>query len=644
MRFLRVVLALIVLGGIAIGFFTVVRSRNPVASLPDPTRPEPWTVKTLDPRGKDAVFLTNGQVGVLVGRTGFAFDLAGGPLPAFAMDAYELEGEERIRALRSPLAVDVTIDGIKLAGDVLHSYAQEQSFRTGRLETDYWIYRDRKRVRVEVLQAVDPSRPCLVTELKFSSGQPVTIQLAPAESARWTTKFLESEAWKQDGSTWGIELQPNVSASLKIISAYGQPPAEQPGMPDWTNAFASDIEVEGSVEDQQAIRSMLFALRSSVPSTPSEVRVSPMMLSNEVYNGHVFWDADAWVFPALALLEPDRARKIPEYRLKHAAQAADNAKTAAQRDPTIPFGEPERLASAMMFPWESSVSGRETVPGPSKYQHHITGTVAFWMQRAADLGLVPQSEADRIGRGAAQFWLARMRKRPDGFYGIEYVMSPDENHTGDNDLYTNLLAQWTIDRYAPGHGRTVYLPKDAVSFLNYDGDALRKYKQSAGMLALYPLQAPEVELQAMKMFERFGDKTSRNGPAMSDSVHALIAARLGLSRTAYGLWRKSWFDFTRGGMLQFSEKRVLRRTYFLTGAGGSIQTVLYGFAGIRIDPKKDELARASLPLKNGMWLNIKPQLPREWQSLKIKGLAVLDRRYDVAIRANKVTIAPAAGE
>ncbi len=47
----------------------------------------------------------------------------------------------------------------------------------------------------------------------------------------------------------------------------------------------------------------MFYLQSAI-HPDGGMSISPFGLSNQMYNGHVFWDADIWVFPALALLDP----------------------------------------------------------------------------------------------------------------------------------------------------------------------------------------------------------------------------------------------------------------------------------------------------------------------------------------------------
>ena len=129
------------------------------------------------------------------------------------------------------------------------------------------------------------------------------------------------------------------------------------------------------------------------------------------------------------------------------------------------------------------------------------------------------------------------------------------------------------------------------------------------------------------MMDRFADKVIKNGPAMSDSVHALIWARLGEVDKAYDVWRQSWQPFTKQPLLLFSEKRNKPTTYFATGAAGSLQTVLFGFLGFRLDSKAEQGAAWSKPLQGNSWLSVKPNLPKSWKSVKMKNFSVLGNKY-----------------
>jgi len=438
----------------------------------------------------------------------------------------------------------------------------------------------------------------------------------------------------------------------------------------WAKRWKTEIEIDGPVEDQQAVHSFLFYLRSAIDPS-GEMSISPFGLSSSQYNGHVFWDADIWVFPALALIEPEEAKAIASYRLGQEGAAEANFQewlTRGRPTENSKLGALNLSLLGYKFPWESSVTGKETVLGPSRFEEHINGDVPWMLGQATVLGLIPESQFERAVEGAGSYWMERSEpgapgtsipqppssssaqsslQEEGGVRVIRGVMSPDENHVGDDDLYTNLLAQWCVDG---GHwledeplGRNYQppvfkLPRDNVSFLTYDDDPVKSYKQAAAILSIYPLQYPPAEKEAKVMMDRFADKVIPNGPAMSDSLDALIWARLGETDRAYETWERSWRDFVKEPFLQFSEKRNKTSTYFTTGAAGCLQTLLYGFLGFRIDSKKQDGAKWSTPLALGKILSVRPNLPKQWTSVKLRNFIVNGRRYTLTATHQGVTV------
>ncbi len=397
------------------------------------------------------------------------------------------------------------------------------------------------------------------------------------------------------------------------------------------SAVISTIKVIGPPADAAFVErtTSILARAASRPQLPvREYGFAPFGLNNSLYFGHTFWDMDVWVLPSMLFLQPEAVRQINKYRLDRAAQAKKNA--------TEFFKKPN---SGMMFPWESSVSGKETVRASSVKEHHISGSVLWGLNLSEKAGISSSAEVGRVAVGVGNFY---EKRSVTGAHGreIKDVMSPDENHIGDNDLYTNLLAQWAMNG-RQWEGPTKFkLPKDEKSFLTYDDDKERSYKQAAAVLSIFPLQYPEAEKQARTMMERFERKVSKNGPAMSDAIHATIWARLGEKEKAYDAWKRAWEPFVKGPQMMFSEKRSSERTYFYTGAAGCLNTVLYGFAGFRFDEKPLKGASWKKQLKSGWWLSCKPCLPPKWTSLRISPMIIDGVKYSVEIEGATARIEP----
>jgi trehalose/maltose hydrolase-like predicted phosphorylase len=109
---------------------------------------------------------------------------------------------------------------------------------------------------------------------------------------------------------------------------------------------------------------------------------------------------------------------------------------------------------------------------------------------------------------------------------------------------------------------------------------------------------------------------------MTDSIHAVIAARLGRGDEALARFRAGYQPFVRPPFHGFSEKRTKDNLCFVTGAAGVVQSVLYGFAGLHLQPDADHPER---PL-------LEPRLPASWSRVRLGGLHWRGRRWDVELR------------
>jgi trehalose/maltose hydrolase-like predicted phosphorylase len=596
--------------------------------------------------------------------------------PLLLIDGYEAEGEEKIQPMDNPLGFEILIAGQRLTTETIFDYRQSLDMRDGILVSTYRArLPNRQDVEIIAKTAVHPDQRMAAQHWTFRSAAPVRVSLQPTghQSLRQRTeRSLELQPTRaqavvaaRSGIGEAVSRRPPFApveidlaageaaiyertVSLGVVpkafqvtggsvlrtADHGQEPAEPLGFPEvadasaasWRARWETDIVIDGPVEDQQAVRSFLFYLRSAIHPT-GRMAVSPMALSSTVYNGHVFWDADIWVFPALALLDPERAMTIPMYRL---ARAGANWPTT-------------------VFPWESSVTGRETATGETAKQLHVNGGVLWMLNQADALGLWPPGSGnrslDRLTEQIAATFLDQSSAGPAGELEIINVMGPDEYHVVDNDLYTNLLAMWSANgrrfplESEPNQIR-FRLPQDDVSFLTYEDDPVAGYQQASAVLSIYPLQYPPAEQQARAMMERFPARVTPHGPAMTDSIYALIWARLGKTDRAYDAWRRSWRDFTPHPLLLFSEKRGQPITYFTTGAAGCLQTVLYGFLGFRIDSEQEPEAVWSKELRGDSWLTITPNLPKHWKSVTLRNFSVQGQRFTFTLTHDGASVTP----
>lgn len=391
-----------------------------------------------------------------------------------------------------------------------------------------------------------------------------------------------------------------------------------------------DIVIDGDPEAQQLVHKLMFDLIQSVQPNGT-FSVAPEALSGNFYKGHIFWDAEVWMFPALLAQHPDLARSLLEYRFSHLAQA----KAIAAK---------QGLKGAD-FPWESAMTGNETVQGTFSQERHVTAGIGwavwqYWL--ATDDKAWMSVKGWPLLSSIADFWASRATKTARG-WEILKVIGPDElqNTPLDNNAYTNAMAQrclFAAAEVGKALGKPLnpqwatvangmYLPKnsDGVILKCDDDKGKPGTKQADGELLLWPAQLPAADART---FDFHKVRPIKNGPAMTDSVHALIAARLGRAAEAEEEFRASYRPFVRGPFLLFSEKRSLDRCVFTTGCGGVLQAVLYGFGGLDF-AHWDAMSKAPVAL------------PKGWKKLEIQGVSYKGKRYTVTVTPQGRTVTPA---
>jgi protein-glucosylgalactosylhydroxylysine glucosidase len=361
------------------------------------------------------------------------------------------------------------------------------------------------------------------------------------------------------------------------------------------------------------VHKLMFDLLQSAPSDGVNASIAPEALSGDFYKGHIFWDAEVWMFPALLAQHPEAAKQMLEYRFSHLEQAKAQAK--------------KQNCSGADFPWESAASGNETVSGVFSKGRHVTGGVAYaawqyWVATNDKQWL--ETRGWPLISNIADYFATCAQKNATGGFDIADVTGPDElNPNVKNNTYTNAMAKNALThateaakilgKPANTNWKTVadklVLPKNAEGiYLRCEGDNGKKgTKQADGELLLWPAQLAGADA---KTFDFHKVRPIKNGPAMTDSVHALIAARLGRSDEAETEFRDSYRPFMRGPFLLFSEKRSMDRCVFTTACGGVLQSVLYGFGSV--DNVKNPVA-----------------LPKSWKKLTIQGVMKGGKRYTV---------------
>lgn len=561
---------------------------------------DPWLLTTTDPaaaRANHGIFLGNGFLGATFGPQG----VAGENAVCFVAGVYDKNENLAPLPLWNRIALPSSEGG---------PYSQTLDMKRGVLVT--------KSGGVTVTAFVSRADPSLaVIHVKGAppSAEPQAQDALP-EGVLVDQRDVAA-ASPDMGWTRFVRITTGADSAeetLQETGAYADQLARHEAA--WARLWKGrDIVIEGDPEAQQLVHKLMFDLLQSTREGGAD-SIAPETLSGHFYKGHIFWDADIWMFPALLAQHPDLARNLLDYRFRHleAARRQAKAKGYAGAD----------------FPWESAASGKEVAPGGFSEGRHVTAGVGWahdQYYRATGDKVWLRERGWPVLSGVADYFAMRAKKNPaTGKWAITGVTGPDELKMNvDNNTYTNALARYcllaatdaarTLNKRAEPRwaevARSLALPFDTTNnrYLARDSDDGARTKQADGELVIYPAALPMDAKTAAATFDYHSARPITNGPAMTASIHALIAARLGRAEESEKHFRASYRPFVRGPFLLFSEKRSLDRAVFTTGAGGILQSVLYGFGGLDWQ-NFDRVGKDLHPVA----------LPPSWKKLTITGI------------------------
>ncbi|HEY5465321.1 MAG TPA: glycoside hydrolase family 65 protein [Hanamia sp.] len=390
----------------------------------------------------------------------------------------------------------------------------------------------------------------------------------------------------------------------------------------WDQLWKSDIVIDGDNASQLDVHSAMYHLYSFVRSGTA-YSPSPMGLSGLGYNGHVFWDAEIWMFPALLVLHPEMAKSMMEYRFQRLKEAEHNA-----------FAHGFKGA---MYPWESAATGNEETPvwalsGP--FEHHITADVAIaaWNYFAVTQDTAwLREEGFPMIKACADFWVSRVEKNGPGHYDVDNVVAADEwAENVDNNAFTNAAAKANL-QYAVMAANILHQPIDpdwkdveenipilklpngvTSEYAGYNGE---KIKQADVNLLAYPLKEITDPAQIKKDLEYYEPRVGEGSPAMTQAIFTILYARLHEPAKAWNTFEKSYIPNKLPPFGVMAETAGGTNPYFATGAGGYLQSVLFGFGGLDITPE-------------GI-VQLKTSLPKQWKSLTLTGIGKDKKTYEV---------------
>ncbi|MED7947992.1 glycosyl hydrolase family 65 protein [Streptomyces sp. BE20] len=293
----------------------------------------------------------------------------------------------------------------------------------------------------------------------------VTTVLRPGERLR-LVKFM-SYGWSATRSQPAVRDQVEAALTAARYTGWDGLVAEQARFLEefWDT---SDIEIEGDVELQQAVRFAVFHVLQA--GARSEERAIPAKgLTGPGYDGHSFWDTETFVLPVLTYCLPSAVNQALRWRHTTLPLARERAAQLG-------------LAGAV-FPWRT-IRGEECSgywPAGTAAFHigaDIAAAVARYARATGDVEFEREYGLELLVE-TARMWRSLGHHDAAGNFRIEGVTGPDEySAVADNNVFTNLMAQTNLRAAAEAAARH---PREA-SALGVDTEETAAWRDAAAAM------------------------------------------------------------------------------------------------------------------------------------------------------------------
>lgn len=259
----------------------------------------------------------------------------------------------------------------------------------------------------------------------------IRTRLAPGE--RLEVVKVVAHEWSGDLDAATLRDRAETAADAALADGWAQLVADQRRTLDeyWQCA---DVTVEGEPRLQQAVRYALFQVFQA--SARAELRSVPGKgLTGSGYEGHTFWDFEAFVLPVLTSTAPHAAEQALRWRHSTLDHARDRARLL-------------HLDGAA-FAWRT-IDGRESSgywPASTAAFHinaDVAAAVIHYVRATGDVDLEREIGVEILAE-TARLWMSLGHRGADGAFHIDGVTGPDEySAIVDDNVYTNLMAQLNL--------------------------------------------------------------------------------------------------------------------------------------------------------------------------------------------------------
>lgn len=305
--------------------------------------------------------------------------------------------------------------------------------------------------------------------------------------------------------------------------------------------------------------SSLYYIISSLPvgPTPDFVGLSPGDLAHgaghQDYMGHVFWDQETWMYPPILLLHSKIGEAIVQTRVRTLDAAIQTAKMRGYK--------------GAMYPWETALS--DVMP-PDEWHKKVNNS-AFTNAVAKLSLLLPE------------------------FVGNVMNIKPDPKYKAIADKM-----------YIPYDKQLDYHPE-------FDGYTKKEpVKQADVVLMGFPLlinMAESTRRNDLRIYEAVTSK----GPAMTWSMFSIGNLEIGDITRASTQFTRQLLNVAKPFNVWTELDDGTGAVNFITGMGGFLQSLLFGYGGFRLRPDR---------------IDFHGRLPPSTSSFSITGLDYLGGSID----------------
>jgi alpha,alpha-trehalose phosphorylase len=292
-------------------------------------------------------------------------------------------------------------------------------------------------------------------------------QLEPGQRLA-ITKFV-AYGWSSQRSVPALRDQVDAALSAVAHTGWQRLVDEQR---DYVQEFwdGADVCVQGDPVVQQAVRFGLFHILQA--AARAEQRPIPAKgLTGSGYDGHAFWDTEAYVLPVLTATSPPAAGDALRWRHRTLELAVQRAHALNLRGAAFPWRTIRGQECSAYWP-AGTAAFHVNADIAVAAARHVQWTADEDFDRSCALPLLVQT---------ARLWASLGYVGRDGAFHIDGVTGPDEySALVDDNTYTNLMAARNL-RYAADVAER--WPADAAG-LDVRAAEIATWRSAAGLMAM----------------------------------------------------------------------------------------------------------------------------------------------------------------